>query len=82
MKHEGIQFDPYADVPPDVIDAVRRGKKIEAIKAYRVATGAGLKEAKDLVDGAPNTVKEDVSKEEADTIKTTLEEQGATVELK
>jgi len=50
LKHEGIQFDPYADAPPPVCDALRRGKKIEAIKEYRAATGAGLKEAKDYVE--------------------------------
>jgi len=50
LKHQGIQFNPYADAPASVVDAVRRGKKIEAIKAYRAATGAGLKEAKDYVD--------------------------------
>jgi hypothetical protein len=50
LKHQGIQFDPYADVPTPVLDALRRGKKIEAIKAYRVATGAGLKDAKDVVE--------------------------------
>jgi hypothetical protein len=50
LKHAGIQFDPYADVPQPVIDALRRGKKIEAIKEYRAATGAGLQEAKDYVE--------------------------------
>lgn len=50
LKHEGIQFDPYSDVPLPVVDALRRGKKIEAIKEYRAATGAGLKEAKDYVE--------------------------------
>jgi Ribosomal protein L7/L12 C-terminal domain len=50
LKHEGIQFDPYSDVPPPVIDALRRGKKIEAIKEYRAATGVGLREAKDYVE--------------------------------
>ena len=57
-------------------------KKIQVIKVIREITGLGLKEAKDLVDGAPSTVKEAVSKAEAQTIKTKLEEQGATVELK
>jgi large subunit ribosomal protein L7/L12 len=57
-------------------------KKIQVIKAVREVTSLGLKEAKDLVDSAPNNVKEDVSKEEAETIKKKLEEQGATVELK
>ena len=56
--------------------------KVSVIKAVRELTGLGLKEAKDLVDGAPNPVKEGVAKEEADTIKGQLEEAGATVELK
>jgi hypothetical protein len=50
LKHQGIKFDPYADVPPPVIDALRRGEKIEAIKEYRAATGAGLAEAKEYVE--------------------------------
>lgn len=57
-------------------------KKIQVIKAVRELTGLGLKEAKELVDGAPNPVKEGVDKEEADKIKAKLEEQGATVEVK
>ena len=57
-------------------------KKIQVIKVVREVTSLGLKEAKDLVDGAPSTVKDAVSKAEAQTIKTKLEEQGATVELK
>jgi len=57
-------------------------KKIEVIKAVREVTALGLKEAKDLVDGAPKNIKEGVTKEEAETIKKKLEEQGATVELK
>ena len=57
-------------------------KKIQVIKEIRAITGLGLKEAKELVDGAPNTVKEAVLKEEADKIKAQLEEVGATVELK
>jgi large subunit ribosomal protein L7/L12 len=57
-------------------------KKIQVIKAVRELTGLGLKEAKDLVDGAPNPVKEGVNKEEAAKIKAKLEEQGATVEVK
>ena len=56
--------------------------KIPVIKVVRAVTGLGLKEAKDLVDGAPNPVKEGLAKEEADTIKGQLEEAGATVELK
>jgi len=57
-------------------------KKIQVIKVVREVTGLGLKEAKDLVDGAPQTVKAGVTKDEANTIKTKLEEQGATVEVK
>jgi large subunit ribosomal protein L7/L12 len=57
-------------------------KKIQVIKVVREITGLGLKEAKDLVDGAPQNVKAGVSKEEAATLKTKLEEQGATVEVK
>lgn len=57
-------------------------KKIEVIKEVRALTGLGLKEAKDLVEGAPKTVKEGVNKEEADKIKATLEKVGAKVELK
>ena len=56
-------------------------KKVNVIKAVRAATGLGLKEAKGLVDGAPSTIKEAVSKEEAEEIKGQLEEAGATVEL-
>jgi large subunit ribosomal protein L7/L12 len=57
-------------------------KKIQVIKVVRAITGLGLKEAKDLVDGAPNPVKEGVAREEADSIKAQLEEAGATVEIK
>ena len=57
-------------------------KKIQVIKVVREITGLGLKEAKDLVDGAPQTVKAGVTKDEAATIRTKLEEQGATVEVK
>ena len=57
-------------------------KKIEVIKEVRAITGLGLKEAKDLVEGAPKNVKEGVNKEEADKIKATLEKVGAKVELK
>ncbi|HET7263108.1 MAG TPA: 50S ribosomal protein L7/L12 [bacterium] len=57
-------------------------KKIQVIKVVRELTGLGLKEAKDLVDGAPKPVKEKVSKQEADTIKTKLSDVGATVEVK
>ncbi len=57
-------------------------KKIQVIKVVREVTSLGLKEAKDLVDNAPGTVKEQVSKEEAEQVKAKLEEQGATVVLK
>jgi len=57
-------------------------KKIQVIKVVRELTGLGLKEAKDLVDGAPKPVKEGVSKEDAAKMKLSLEEQGATVEIK
>ncbi|OFX30825.1 MAG: 50S ribosomal protein L7/L12 [Armatimonadetes bacterium RBG_16_67_12] len=57
-------------------------KKIQVIKVVRELTGLGLKEAKDLVDGAPKPVKEKVSRQEADTVKTKLEAEGATVVIK
>ena len=57
-------------------------KKIQVIKVVRELTGLGLKEAKDLVDGAPKPVKEGVTKEDAAKMKASLEEQGATVEIK
>ncbi len=65
----------------DVILAAAGDKKINVIKEVRTITGLGLKEAKDLVEGAPKPVKEGVTKEEADELKGTLEEAGATVEL-
>jgi large subunit ribosomal protein L7/L12 len=65
-----------------VILAAAGEKKIEVIKEVRALTGLGLKEAKDLVEGAPKPVKEGVNKEEADKIKATLEKVGAKVELK
>jgi len=66
----------------DVVLANAGGQKIQVIKVVRAITGLGLKEAKDLVDGAPNPVKEGVTREEADAIKAQLEEAGATVEVK
>ena len=57
-------------------------QKIQVIKVVRALTGLGLKEAKDLVDGAPGTVKEGVNREEADSLKAQLEEAGASVEVK
>lgn len=66
----------------DVVLAGVGDKKINVIKEVRAITGLGLKDAKELVDGAPSTIKEAASKEEADQIKAKLEEAGATVELK
>jgi large subunit ribosomal protein L7/L12 len=66
----------------DVVLTGAGDKKIQVIKVVRAVTGLGLKEAKDLVDGAPNPVKEGVPQEEADQIKGQLEEAGAEVELK
>ncbi len=66
----------------DVVLAEIGSEKIKVIKVVRSLTSLGLKEAKDLVDGAPNPVKEGVSKEEADEAKTQLEEVGAKVEIK
>jgi large subunit ribosomal protein L7/L12 len=65
-----------------VVLAAAGDKKIEVIKEVRAITGLGLKEAKDLVEGAPKPVKEGVNKEEADKIKAQLEKAGAKVELK
>jgi large subunit ribosomal protein L7/L12 len=65
----------------DVVLQAVGDKKIQVIKVVRTVTGLGLKEAKDLVDGAPSKVKEGVPKEEAEKIKKELEESGATVEL-
>jgi large subunit ribosomal protein L7/L12 len=66
----------------DVVLKDAGGKKIQVIKVVRELTGLGLKEAKDMVDGAPQTVKSGVSKDEAAAVKAKLEEQGATVEVK
>ena len=74
-----------AEEEKDSFDVVLTGagdKKIQVIKVVRAVTGLGLKEAKDLVDGAPGTVKEGVNQEEADSIKAQLEEAGASVELR
>jgi large subunit ribosomal protein L7/L12 len=71
---EQTEFDVVLTGPGD--------KKIQVIKVVRAITGLGLKEAKDLVDGAPNAVKEGVAQEEADSIKAQLEEAGASVEVK
>ena len=66
----------------DVVLASFGANKLNVIKAVREITGLGLKDAKDLVEGAPKTVKEGVSKDEAESIKKALEEAGATVEVK
>ena len=66
----------------DVVLKSGGDKKIQVIKVVRAATGLGLKEAKDLVEGAPKTVKEGLSKEDAEKLKKEIEEQGGTVELK
>ena len=66
----------------DVVLASAGGQKIQVIKVVRAVTGLGLKEAKDLVDNAPNPVKEGVPQDEADQIRAQLEEAGATVEVK
>ncbi|MHC5004080.1 MAG: 50S ribosomal protein L7/L12 [Planctomycetota bacterium] len=71
---EQTEFDVVLESPGE--------KKIQVIKAVREATGLGLKEAKELVDSAPKAVKEKVSKEEAEALKTKLEEAGGTVNLK
>lgn len=71
---EQTEFDVILDAAGD--------KKIEVLKVVRELTGLGLKEAKDLVDGAPKAVKEGISKEEAEAIKKALEEAGAKVEVK
>lgn len=66
----------------DVVLAEAGGKKLEVLKIVRTITGLGLKEAKELVEGAPAAIKEGVSKEEAEEMKAKLEEAGATVEVK
>ena len=66
----------------DVVLAEVGGAKLQVVKAVKEACGLGLKEAKDLVDGAPSTIKEGLSKEEAENLKKTIEAAGAKVELK
>lgn len=83
----GVPAADGADAPEDKdeFEVVLEGigdKKIQVIKVVREVTSLGLKEAKELVDGAPNTIREAVTKEEADQIKKKLEDQGATVVLK
>ncbi len=74
VAEEKVEFDVVLEGIGD--------KKIQVIKVVREVTSLGLKEAKDLVDSAPSTVKEAISKEEAEQVKAKLEEQGATVALK
>lgn len=74
VEEEQVEFDV-------ILEAIGE-KKIQVIKAVREVTGLGLKEAKAVVDSAPAPVKEKISKEEADTLKTKLEEAGATVNIK
>src|SRR3954452_14246527 len=74
-----------AEAPKSTFDVVLKSagdKKIQVIKVVRAATGLGLKEAKDLVEGAPKVVKENLTKEEAEKLKKEIEEQGGVVELK
>ena len=74
-----------AEEAKTTFDVVLKGggdKKIQVIKVVRAATGLGLKEAKDLVEGAPKVVKENLTKDDAEKLKKELEEQGAAVELK
>ncbi len=73
-EEEKVEFDVIITGPGD--------KKIQVIKVVRELTGLGLKEAKELVDGAPNPVKEKIGKEEAESVKAKIEEAGGSVELK
>ena len=85
MPAGGAAAPAEAEEEQTEFDVILEGigdKKIQVIKVVREVTSLGLKEAKDLVDNAPGTVKEQVSKEEAQQIKAKLEEQGATVVLK
>ncbi len=79
-----VEAGPVAEEQTEFAIVLKDGgaKKIGVIKVVRALTGLGLKEAKDLVDGAPNTIKENVSKEEAEDIKKQIEEAGGVVELK
>jgi large subunit ribosomal protein L7/L12 len=81
----GAEADASVEEEQTEFDVVLKeigSQKINVIKVVRSATSLGLKEAKDLVDGAPNSIKEGVSKEEAEGLKKQLEEAGATVEIK
>jgi len=84
MPGGGAEAQPAAEEKTEftvVLSAIGE-KKINVIKAVREVTSLGLKEAKDLVEGAPKPIKEDISKEEAETIKKKFEDAGATVEIK
>ena len=79
----GVAAAPVEEQTEFTVTLTKAGdKKINVIKEIRTITGLGLKEAKDLVEGAPKTVKEAVNKDEAEKIKKVLEEQGASVEIK
>ena len=78
----GVAAEAEEKTSFDVMLTEAGGQKIQVIKVVRAITGLGLKEAKDLVDSAPKPVKEGVNQEEADSIKSQLEEAGATVEVK
>jgi len=78
----GEEAGAAAQTEFDVVLSAVGEKKVNVIKAVRAITGLGLKEAKDLVDGAPSTIKEAVSKDDAEEAKKQLEEAGATAELK
>ena len=79
----GDDSAPVEEKPEfDIVLTVTGDKKVNVIKAVRTITGLGLKEAKEMVDGAPSTLKEGAPKEEAEEAKKALEEAGATVELK
>lgn len=82
VSQEGAPAEEEEQVEFDVILSAVGDKKIQVIKVVRALTGLGLKEAKDLVDGAPSKVKEKVLREEAEEAKRQLEEAGATIELK
>jgi large subunit ribosomal protein L7/L12 len=85
MAAPGAGAAPAAAVEQTEFDVILKAhgeKKIEVIKVVRAATGLGLKEAKDLVDGAPKTVKTGISKDDAEKLKKDLEASGATVEIK
>ena len=77
-----VQAEDEGDVTKTVVLTNAGGQKLQVIKLVREITGLGLKEAKEIVDGAPKTLKEGVSKDEADDMKAKLEEVGAAIEVK